>query len=422
MSTVTITCPAGRITGVEKAGVNYFHSVDYAHFPSLYADAEPLPHAVDQDATTPQPDKVALTITTPAESRDNPVIIYVHGGGFEEGSHEDARTEGTANSRAGFVQVSIGYRTGLAGFAQFSEDDYAHFRGIDDCLLALEWVQKNIDSFGGDPTNVTLVGQSAGATIALWLARRDHYRGAFRRVLANSPAFPAEPFDARKATLRQALGKPVTRRSLESLPQEKVDKAYANFRKKFRYGLALGPAPLECAELADVPIVTLSTRDEFYDIPAGKKADNTGLRSIIGRYLAPKFDFSHNTYPEWLQFAKHLDSERIVGRMIGDGLIRRWVAAVAAEAPGETYMMELYRSSKRPALHCDDLPHFFGTIDTPAAAELNGWLHTFARTGDTGFPTYHPDHTVWEYDLDKAEGRVTYGSLDYVDAAFNVVI
>ena len=124
-----------------------------------------------------------------------PVLAFIHGGRFEEGSPADI--DGTALAREGFVVVSIGYRLGLAGFAQFHDDNPAHYRGIADVQLALEWLQHNIEGHGGDPTNITLIGQSAGAAIALWLARRDHYRGAFRRLVELSPSFPTGGFPSR---------------------------------------------------------------------------------------------------------------------------------------------------------------------------------------------------------------------------------
>lgn len=120
-----------------------------------------------------------------------PVLAFIHGGRFEEGSPADIN--GTALTRERFVVVSIGYRLGLAGFAQFHDDNPAHYRGIADVQLALEWLQHNIEGHGGDPTNITLIGQSAGAAIALWLARRDHYRGAFDASLHSHPAsLPAD--------------------------------------------------------------------------------------------------------------------------------------------------------------------------------------------------------------------------------------
>ena len=208
---VTVTCPAGEITGLSDGETARFHSVPYSLIPGPFEDARRIPRGQTPpvDATVRRPGAIALSITAPAGARelaDLPVVVYIHGGRFEYGTHGDRRADGAPNARAGVVTVHVGYRVKLEGFARFHDDEPNHYRGIDDCQLGLEWVQRNIEAFGGDPTNVTLVGQSAGATAALWLARRDHYRGAFRRVLAMSPCFPRESFEKRKGSLRMVLG------------------------------------------------------------------------------------------------------------------------------------------------------------------------------------------------------------------------
>lgn len=418
LPTVTVASPSGQITGTTKAGINYFHSLSYSSIPGDFLPAEKMSAPVDQDARTPRPDAVALSVVAPARARDVPVIVYIHGGRFESGSHEDPRADGSANARAGFVHVSLGYRVGLAGFARFLGDEPHRYRGIDDCQLALEWVQKNIEAFGGDPTNVTLVGQSAGAAAALWLARRDHYRGAFRRVLALSPCFPRQSYEKRKPALRGALKQPISRKSLAAMSKQRLDRGYARFRKKFNYDMALGPYPLDCAELADIPIVVTSTREEFYGVPSGQKADRSIFRRLIVNSLARKFGFPPNSLRGWYQVAESLDSKHVIGRMIGDATIRRWVAQVAEQAPGPTWMIEFQREG-RPALHCDELRFLFNVHSSAAAARLNGWLHTFARDGETGFEAYRPEHSIWTFNLDTGKARITHGGLDYISAAFS---
>ena len=407
---VDVTCPAGTLTGHRSGEVNYFHSIEYSHIPGDFENPEPAAPR-DQDVRTPHPEKVALSITAPAAAAQAPVVVYVHGGRYENGSHEDPRADGTALARTGAVVVQLGYRLKLQGLARFRDDEPGRYRAIEDLQLGLEWVQRNIEAFGGDPTNVTLVGQSAGANAVLWLARRDHFRGAFRRAVALSPVFPREGFDQRKAALRQAMKTPITRSSLSQLSAEELDAGYAKFRRKYGLDIALGPTPLDCAELADVPLVLTTTRDEMYAIPATQKADRSPFRSLILRYLAPRVGFPRNGFRPWYQVAKFLDPQRPTGRLIGDALIRRWAVEAAEKAPGTTWMVEFTRSAG-PALHCDELPLIFG--ESP----LCTWLCDFARTGEPGFEEYRPEHAIWEYNLDSGEHRIAHGSLDYISAAF----
>ncbi|APT93638.1 carboxylesterase [Corynebacterium phocae] len=411
MTYVSITAPAGTFQGRTEDGVNSFHSIAYSHIPGEYAESEPAPHLGEYDATTPRPDAIALTITAPTPRRSGgyPVVVYIHGGRYESGTHEDSRADGTANARAGIVQVQLGYRVGLPGLAKLPEDNYFSYRAIGDCQLGLEWIQKNIAAFGGDPTNVTLVGQSAGATTALWLARRDHYRGAFRRVLAMSPCFPRQGFEHRKATLRRALGAPITKANLEATAPEKVTAGYAKFRKKYRFDMALGPYPLQPEELADIPIVLSSTREEFYDL--GGKADISPARRTLAWWLCPRFDMRRERFSTWLDLSGAKSNP--LGRLVGDSLIRRWVEQVGARAPGKTWMMEFVRA-EGPALHCQELRPLFGVTESL----LHGWLVEFARTGEPGFEAYRPDHAVWEFNLDTGHARTTYGTLNYVTQAF----
>ena len=419
---VTVATASGRITGVRRDGLHYFHSVRYSTIPSPYSPAEPLQGTRDQDAREPRPNDIALSITAPADAAECPVVVYIHGGRFEHGSHEDPRLSGEKNARHGVIQVNVGYRVGLAGFARFDGDEADRYRGIDDCLLALEWLQDNIEAFGGDKTNITLVGQSAGAAMSLWLARRDHFRGGFRRVLALSPAFPRDRFEHRVTDLRRALGVPVTREALEKMDPESLAKGYAKFRKKYRFDVALGPAPLRAEELADIPIVVTSTRDEFYTMPAAQRIDKMAFAGFITSYLSPKFGMSHDRFKQWRQLAHYVDPQRPMGRLIGDAAVRRWTAQVAEEAPGPTWMMEFTRT-EAPAVHCAELDPLFGgsggeEADASPAGELNEWLRHYATTGEPGFPGYGDDHQVLEFNLDTGERRLAYATLDYVAAAF----
>jgi para-nitrobenzyl esterase len=116
-------------------------------------------------------DCLFLNVWTPAKSgREKlPVLVYIFGGGFQQGDGSEPRYDGESMARQGIVAVSINYRLGIFGF--FSHPDLtkesAHHAsgnyGLLDQVAALQWVQKNIAAFGGDPRRVTIAGESAGS-------------------------------------------------------------------------------------------------------------------------------------------------------------------------------------------------------------------------------------------------------------------
>ncbi len=390
---VTVTCPAGPVTGLDDGSVRRFHSIPYSEIPGDFEDAVPARPAAAIDATVPRPKDIALSVTTPAGARaddDLPVIVYIHGGRFEYGTHEDPRADGRANAGRGVVTVQLGYRVGLPGFARFHDDEPHHYRGVDDCQLGLEWVQRNIEAFGGDPTNVTLYGQSAGATTALWLMRRDHYRGAFRRVVASSPCYPRASFEQRKGSLRRALGKPVTRETLAAMPPEKLARGYRRFRSRHGMDMALGPSPFDGTQLTDVPLVLSSMRDEFYHMPAGVKIDRSPLQVRLVRMMAKAMGVT-GSVDAWLEEARKIDPDRLAGRLIGDSANRRWVSQAGDEAPGVRWVVE-FTSDHGPALHCSEIPHLFGVQQGRTAEMLNTWLTDFARGQTPDWPQYRPEN------------------------------
>ncbi|MFP7364330.1 alpha/beta fold hydrolase [Corynebacterium callunae] len=363
VTSVTVTCPAGQITGEP----HLFRSIPYAHAES-FADACKLePGTIDARTAA---ERLHLTVATP-EARfgaDFPVIVFIHGGSYEAGTRFDPRTAPEFFVERGFVVVLVDYRLGVEGFVRFHDDEPNHYRGIDDCGLALEWVQKNIEFFGGDPTNVTLIGQSAGAGIALWLARLDHYKGAFRRLVALSPGFPRQPFQARKGALRRSLGKPITRTALAKMNPEKLAKGYARFRRRFFNDLALGPFPYDPAEMAELDFIISATRDEMYNHPVGKRLDQRGFGlGLIMRLLGIK-----NIRP-YLAAARSIDN-RVVGRAIGDAMIRRFVAQTE-----KGWWIEF------PGRHCEDLIWIFRED-----SQAHHIIADFARGKKPFWPLYDP--------------------------------
>ena len=137
-------------------------------------------------------DCLNLTIWTPgADSGKRPVMVFIHGGGFISGSSADPYYDGSDLAKHGnLVFVSINYRLGALGYLYLENTPGEKFSngncGLLDQIAALKWVKQNIANFGGDPANVTLMGESAGAISATTIMSLPSARGLFQRVIAQS--------------------------------------------------------------------------------------------------------------------------------------------------------------------------------------------------------------------------------------------
>ncbi|MEW6188272.1 MAG: carboxylesterase/lipase family protein [Thermodesulfobacteriota bacterium] len=139
-------------------------------------------------------DCLYLNVWTRAkDSRDFlPVMFWIHGGGNISGAGSMPYYEGTALAREGVVLVTINYRLGPMGFfghpllSKESAKGVSGNYGLLDQIAALEWVQKNIRAFGGDPAKVTIFGESAGALNVCWLMASPLAKGLFHRAIAQS--------------------------------------------------------------------------------------------------------------------------------------------------------------------------------------------------------------------------------------------
>ena len=175
-------------------------------------------------------DALYLNIWKPAGDVSGlPVLVYIHGGSLQTGQpwYADYRGEGLA--RKDVVVVNMGYRLGVFGFLAtdelMDEAGSAGNYGLMDQIKALQWVQENIEAFGGDPGNVTLAGESAGAACVSALCVSPEAKGLFRRAIAESSTVTAPDPAHSYALLEDALelGQGVMERfgvsSLEELRQ-----------------------------------------------------------------------------------------------------------------------------------------------------------------------------------------------------------
>lgn len=140
-------------------------------------------------------DALTLNVTVPATpaASPRPVLVFIHGGGYLIGTSALGLYSGARLAlRGDVVVVSLNYRLGAFGYVDFSEfgttqEPFDSNLGLRDQLAALEWVRTNIAAFGGDPGNVTIFGESAGAHAVLGLLATPKAKGLFHQAISQSP-------------------------------------------------------------------------------------------------------------------------------------------------------------------------------------------------------------------------------------------
>ena len=206
---VTVRTPLGPLQGEETGGVRVFRGVPFAEPPvgSLrFRPPVPVkPWTAPRDATrfaaaAMQPgepgirhseDCLYLNVWAPAGKGPHPVYVWIHGGGFTGGYSFAPLFDGTMLAREGIVCVTVAYRLGVLGFLDLGPllgPEYAGSanNALRDLMAALGWVQQNIEAFGGDPSRVTVGGQSAGAKLTDVLMGVPSARPLFHQMISES--------------------------------------------------------------------------------------------------------------------------------------------------------------------------------------------------------------------------------------------
>lgn len=215
----------GDVRGVHSDGLCIYRGIPYALPPAgalRWHPPQPIPRWDGvRDARHPGPacvqparrrgsiyaaplaatgeDCLSLDIWSPQGARDLPVLVWIHGGSFIWGAGSEALYDGEALARRGAVVVSINYRLGVFGYLahpHLSAESPAGVSGnygLLDQIAALDWVKRNIADLGGDPDNVTIAGESAGALSVLYLMASPAARGLFAKAIAQSAYMISTP-------------------------------------------------------------------------------------------------------------------------------------------------------------------------------------------------------------------------------------
>ncbi|MFI0372976.1 carboxylesterase/lipase family protein [Actinomadura sp. 1N219] len=379
-------------------------------------------------------DCLSLNVQTPVAAGAAgrlPVMVFLHGGGFVNGSgatYDPSRV--TAQGQV--VSVTVNYRLGALGFLDHPSlpDPQAGNFGFADQQAALRWVRRNIAAFGGDPGNVTLWGQSAGAHSVCAQLAAPGARGLFHKVIAQSGPCGndvlSRPVARRRAvSTARDLGCGVAAdaaRCLRRLPferltgigQEKVFTVHREVAEMPWLPVAGTPAlPLQPPDAmrlgvaARVPLLHGGTKDEMRPAVAATY-DRTGnpvtaedypqiLRDMFGPAKAKAIlgQYPHDEYPSpSLALATLLTD---YGGMLGACAQLPAADALARRAP--VYLYEFAEPDGRPsdfpygAAHGVDMPYFFTTPFQPPpttgpqkelSTKLIGHWTQFAKTGTPG--------------------------------------
>ena len=502
MGSTVITTAQGDVQGLEQDGIFKFRGIPYAAAPigerRFLAPAPPESWEGVRDATTfgsmsvqesggvtaflgdavdgSSEDCLFLNVYTPAcDSAARPVMVWIHGGGFINGSSSTPWYDGTSLAQRGdVVVVTLNYRLGALGFLWLGDlDDRYRSSGVNGLLdqaAALVWVRDNIAAFGGDPTNVTIFGESAGAMSVSTLLSLPAARGLFHKAIAQS--------GAAHNTFTPAMGAAMTEQFMEKLGVSDLDgllnasaddiaKAATKVEAKLYddpsglggpTGIALAMAfqPVVDGEfLPKNPLVAVADGDAV-DVPfmTGTNLDEWNLFALMspGGLDDPKllerleriFGAGHPVRDAYAADRPDASPDDLWNAVLTDATfripaIRLIEARQAASAKTWQYLFTWATPAFGGVIkscHALEIPFVFGVLNAAGAElflggpvgdelrELSGamqdaWL-SFARTGDPGWPAWNADtRTAQRFDVERellsdpmaAERRVWDGVL-----------
>jgi para-nitrobenzyl esterase len=443
------TTTSGPVRGVDEDGIEKFRGVRYAAPPigdlRFKAPLEPAPWNEPADCTrfgpvAPQPamplanvgaeegqseDCLYVNVYTPAcDDGRRPVMFWLHGGGFTIGSGSSQGYDGARfATRHDVVVVTINYRLGVLGFLDLREREgfeSSANAGMLDQVRALEWVRDNIAAFGGDPDNVTIFGESAGAASVASLMAMPVAAGLFHKAIAQSGAAgnARTRENAQEVTRRLTEELGCTIEDLLTAPVERLLEGQKALAADPRPERGFGPTVdgrvvppvlerIAAGSAADVPLLIGTNRDEakLFTLMSGVGGD-IGPDELIERMRATfgeRAEQALDTYRASRQGASNND---LSNAYITD-MVFRVPAARMAEQQGKHAPAYMYlftwptpaMGGQLGACHGLEIPFVFNLVDqgsvfitssTPAMSELSLAMHdawaAFARTGDPNHP------------------------------------
>jgi para-nitrobenzyl esterase len=376
-------------------------------------------------------DCLTLNVWTPAKSprAKLPVMVWIHGGGYQAGTTSEERQDGQFLAKRGVVVVSMNYRLGVFGFftlaelAAESDKNAAGNYGLMDQLAALQWVQRNIASFGGDPGNVTIFGESAGSFSVSSQMASPLAHGLFKRAIGESGAafsdsglrlIPLADRERSDAEFAASLFGTKNLKDLRALPAAKLlDITVKSSDRGFRfapdidgYFLPQAPAAIFAAgKQNDVALLAGWNRDEGnFHVETGKNP-----REILTALAKKEFPDKSDEFLHVYAADTDDTAARAIADFVGDRFIAwstwRWMEAQSATGKKPVYRyrfdLSLPSATKKEGLgayHSAEIEYVFGTLDSKTEItwraedrELSElmqkyWVN-FARSGNPNGPS-----------------------------------
>jgi para-nitrobenzyl esterase len=378
-------------------------------------------------------DCLYLNIWAPANpiNRNRPVMVYIHGGAFIEGSGSVRVYDGEELARKGILVVTVNYRLGVLGFLAHPELSAESPHGVSgnygllDQIAALKWVKMNIARFGGDSANVTLAGQSAGARSVHLLTASPLARGLFHKAIAisgsdiNRIRFSNSLKDAEKSGEKFSCEKRAF--SLKNLramhPSELIASAPGGMPYRFSANIDGWLLPGSIASVFekglqnDVPTLTGLTADESSASPGYGACTPEDLEKQAQRIYGERTPEFLSLYLTGVSNSGKADKEwqRDRGRMS----MYKWAEFRSQSAKTAVYTYYFQRGIPWPehphfgAFHTGDIPYFFNNLkminrpwtagDYKLADHASSYLVNFVATGNPNgkglpeWPAFKPE-------------------------------
>jgi len=469
---------AGKVRGYIHNGVFTYKGIPYATANRFEAPAKPKawqgvrsslsygPVAPLMDPTTNVADEsefvfhhdwgyasedcMRLNVWTPgiSDGKKRPVMFWIHGGGYTAGSSQELPSYDGENlaKKGDVVVISINHRLNILGYLDLSAygEKYKHSANLSilDMKAALEWVKANAASFGGDPDNVTIFGQSGGGAKVNNLMAMPSAKGLFHKAVNQSGAFRAAMLEKTEtqliaAEVLKALNlQPSQVDSLQKVPFDKLsaagkkalkvvaDKMKAEGKPVVGFGLSWGPSrdgdvlpyqlfSPEAFELSkNIPLMIGTVKNEFMaSLGAGL---GNGTQEQVMDFIKKRYADKADAYVAAVKKAFPKDTKPSdlidVDLMFRPGAVLQANTKAAVKGGAPVYMYYFaYQSpvmdGKYKAIHCSELPFVFNNI--ARCEEMSGgtkeayvladktsqaWIN-FARTGNpnhAGLPKWEP--------------------------------